>query len=63
MTLAGRMMLGRVEMWCARRWAEATADAALSLTAGRIEAYEAFRSDARDWLEALRIVNRLRLGM
>ena len=63
MTLAGRQMLSRVEMWCARHWGEAVGDARQAMARGDQVKFAEASGDARDWLTALRIVNQLKLGI
>lgn len=62
-TLAGRQLLLRVEMWCGIRWAEAEANLFHSLADNDSVGFAMAAQDSRDWVSAMRIVNGLRLGM
>jgi hypothetical protein len=63
MNPAGAQMLVRVEMWCARFWIESRNATIEALACGDAAAFHKCRADAREWMEALLVVNRLSLGI
>lgn len=52
-------LLFRVEMWCARKWCEVGASAAAALVLGNSEVYAFYRSEQREWLQAVLVVQKL----
>lgn len=55
--------LRRVEMWCARSWAEAKDAGLAALAEGDAREYQRQRHDEQEWFAALLVVNRLSLGI
>lgn len=63
MTRQGYHQLCRVEMWCARFWAESAEAAKRALAASDTTAYCRWRQEEKEWFGALLTVNRLTLGI
>jgi hypothetical protein len=50
------LLLGRMEMWCLRHWAEAQEAANAALAAGAPETHAYWRREQAEWLRAGRVI-------